>query len=1446
VLKDMIFNDFHPILCAWFQQKFGEPTGVQEEAWTKIRSGVHTLIASPTGTGKTLAALVPCLDRMIKAPKNAGIRTLYITPLKALNNDIHHHIIHDVEDMEKMAANDAVEWPGIRIAVRSGDTTSSTRASMLRNPPDLLITTPESLYILLTSPKARNMLKTVEQVIVDEIHDLAGDRRGSHLSITLERLAEWCGSSPQRIGLSATQKPLEKVAQFLGGWDEDKPRPVEIVENTIDKKIEIRTIMPSFQRISGNQEDNAWTPIVEQLTELLNDRSTVLIFVNNRRLCERLALRLNDHVGYEMARSHHGSISKEKRLEVEQMLKSGDLKCLVATSSLELGIDVGTIDLVIQIDSPKHAAAGIQRIGRAGHQVDGVSYGVIVAKNRSDLPEIAVLGRLIVDREIEEICIPRNCLDVVSQQVVAMIANDDWGLDQLHNVLIRSDSYREFPRQRLEEMLKIFSGYYPFVRPLIDWNPETGLLQHRNNTSMAAMMGAGTIPQGSNYPVHHQHSRIHLGELDEEYIYESRVGDVFQLGASSWKIQSITNHHVYVTESVNRFSEIPFWKGEALGRSYELGRKVGSFLEELSHMLQSESKEAAEKWLVSNYYLDSTASSEWVRTMSQQMKTSQIPTHSTLVVEYFTDEINHTHLIIHSFFGKRFNRTWMLVLQNYFDKKMNKTPYAFAKDNGMEFIFPEWDPAYLQCFRDVTAQTLESTLLEIIPSTAQFGMTFRRMAEMSLLITRSFKRTPVALKRLRSEQLLTASLPYAEHFPLYREAIHECLHDQLDLQHLEQYLQTIQKGEIKVIIQKTLFPSPFTRMMMSDFMGGKIYEGESIGKQLQLQMLSINKELAVEWFGEHAISQVITPEALAAEEERLNETDFSHIKCAEDVYRLLKQRGDLSQQELERRLGAQTNEWIRVLNEQKRIIPVSFGGQTRWICQDEIDVYTQFPHDETSVLFILSRYIESRLYFRAKDWINQYALTPVQAEDFIEQYMQKNLIEKSPIAGEQQDATWMSKKIVSRLIRSSIQSFQHATNAIDSESFLRELVELHHLTAEKKQGGDGVRQVIDQLQGLFLPLTQWESLVFPARIIGYRKEDLDLLCASGEVLWIGEQKIDEKEMKIAFFLSEAKDLYAPYLLIKEPSKHPELLQLIQQKGASFLTTLSREMDLLPSEMLEKLFDLVGEGHISNDQLAPLRQHALKRGGKTKKTHSGFGRWYSLNSIAERVRTINEEAIVMSWVQQLLNRNGLLCKSSIGSNFPYTWDTLLGVLRQLEDWGMVVRGLFVQDIPSIQFASKEFIEKVRQNFALNMDIINNEDQQITVLSANDPANPYGVFMKWPEIEGISFSRKSGNYLIMYKGKWVMWIENKGKRIHVLKDNILNEWTDKNGCFERILSEIFRTIINLDKLHKIKVDVWNKQPIQESPIAAILLTLGAEKDLSSYVLWSSDLNRRRNSY
>ncbi|KEQ26451.1 DEAD/DEAH box helicase [Paenibacillus tyrfis] len=1484
---------FHPLLAAWFGRTFGEPTEVQLRAWESIGSEAHTLIAAPTGSGKTLAALLPCLDRIVtgKAADGPvrGVKLLYVTPLKALNNDIHHHVVGFIDQLERTAAETGMPWPGLTVGVRTGDTTQSTRASMLRQPPDVLVTTPESLYILLTSLKGRDMLRTVRHVIVDEIHDLAEGARGLHLSVTLERLVAWCGRSPQRIGVSATQKPIERVARFLGGWEpaetegsgadaaqagtaagsDDtgagmnveagnemiadvpmRPRPVNIVESRMHKALQLVVTMPEQTFITQDKQEAVWGPVTERLVKLMEGSRSVLIFANNRRLCERLTLRLNDHVGYEMARSHHGSVSREQRLEVERALKAGELRCLVATSSLELGIDVGHIDLVVQIDSPKSAAAGIQRIGRAGHSVGGVSRGIILARSRGQLPECAVLSRRVLERDIEEIRIPVQSLDVLCQQIAAMVAGDDWTIHELARVLAGSYGYRDFPRQRLLDVLQVLSGYYPFVRPLLDWNRDTGVLSRRGVTGMAAIMGAGTIPQSSAYPVHHADSRVHIGELDEEYIHESRVGDVFQLGTSSWKIQSIKNDRVYVVEAGNRFSEIPFWRGEGQGRTFELSRDIGRFMDELERRLEQEETYSSQDWLTRDYGLDVGAAGELIALIRSQKAVSAVPTHRRIVIERFRDELKQWHVIVHSTFGRTFNRTWLLALRQHGEERFPVRLFANAKDNGIHFVLSGADEgmaaSFVAMLRGVTSVRLEALLREAVPSSPQFGAAFRRLAETSLLLSRSFTRTPAWKKRLRSEELLRESLPYAERFPFLGEAMRICLQEELDMPRVREALEQIEAGALEVNVRESLFPSPLAAAFLTEFMGAQIYESDAVGKDIQLQLLGLERAQAGRLFGESPVLEAGQPDRGAAEEEPWLAS--APMEQPETLLRLLKQRGDRTAAEMARLAadsGAEEAQQqveeigrlLRRLEEEGRVRLIDVGGEKRWICSDEADTYARFADDPLAVRFVLTRYMEHRASFTVEELATRYGAALPLVDDLVSQWAADGTIEPAFGESEAGPRTWVSRETAARRIRRAERALREQAAPVDPVRYCRYLMAAQHvLPGSRLSGEEGLRDVIGKLQGWFLPLPEWEASVFPLRLTDYRKETLDRLCAAGEVIWIGRKEQGEKEGRVAFFLAEAKELYAPLLKWGAASKHEPLLELLRRKGASFLSALSRETGSVPSELTVDLIELAWEGLVSNDQFAPLRMNGSGRKTTAKSTakfQSGLGRWYALETLVEEQPGGADS--LGAWVKQALDGSALLTRDLAGTLLPWSWDDVYGSLKQLELWGMLTRGFWVQEIAAMQFAAPETVGHLREA------VWEAGGGETVLLPAADPANPFGLTVRWPSAPGVAFARKPGNDLVFRGGRWVLWCENNGRRmhtLHALADATEEAWLPEEERLQT-LRAVLQSYLKKPGVRKVVIDTWNGVPVLDTPAAGTLRQLGAEADRASLVLWPSSL-------
>lgn len=1449
----------HPVLSSWFLTRFGGGTDVQLQALGPLQEGRHVLIAAPTGSGKTLAALLPCLDRIVKDKEAEGkaapkVRLLYITPLKALNNDVHHHVMGYIPELAAEAVRLGLPWPGLSAAVRTGDTTQRARAAMLRQPPDVLVTTPESLYILLTSAKGKAMLKDVRHLIVDEIHDLAGGDRGMHLSVTLERLTALCGRTPQRIGVSATQNPIGRVAQYLGGWESggdgagqgaERPRPVHIIESRMDKVFRLSVTMPEQAPVTQDRQEALWAPLTERILKLMEGARSVLVFTNNRRLCERLTLRLNDHVGYELARSHHGSVSREQRLEVERALKAGELRCLVATSSLELGIDVGHIDLVLQIDSPKSAASGIQRIGRAGHGVGDESRGIIVARSRSLLAECAVLAAKVSRREIEEIRIPRLALGVLCQQVTAMVAGGVWTVDEVFAVLRRSDSYHELPRERFESVLEVLSGYYPFVKPLLDWNRESGELTPRSVTAMAAIMGAGTIPQGSAYPVHHADSRIHIGELDEEYIHESRVGDVFQLGTSSWKIQRIAGDRVYVTEAGEAFSEIPFWRGEGQGRSLELSLSIGRFLEELGQRLdRGETEPGTVEWLGAAYTLDARSAGELIGLVKSQRAVSMLPTHRRIVAERFQDEMKQHHLIIHSPFGRRLNRTWQLALQQLFESRLPYRLHAHSRDNGIQFVWPDVGgtamEAVLPLVRSVTSGNVIGMLRQAVPGSPLFGSVFRRLAETSLLLPRSFKRMPAWKKRMRSESLLREALPYAERFPFVSEAMRICLEEELDAEGLQLVLRDIEEGRAAWETCENAFPSPFAAAFLADFAGAQIYESDVVSRDLQLQLMGLDRTLAGTLFGESAVQALLTEEGPggSASAEALDAEEPG------ELLRYLKRRGDRSVGEIAADAGgageAGVASALAALEAQGRAAKVPLAGEQRWIAAEEAQTYARLADDPLALRFVLARCVDgSAEPFTVRGLAARYGIKPAAAAEAVSVWAEEGRIEPAPgAASDGEPSAWVSREAQSRRIRQAVHAMRSRAEPAPGERYLARLLKLQHVRPDcRLSGEEGLREVIGRLQGCFLPLSEWEGTVFPLRLTDYRKETLDGLCAAGEVLWIGRREPKQKEGRVAFFLTEAEELYAPLLAARpQGGEAPPLLEVLRRRGASFVTALARETDRLPSEVTDELIALAWEGLVSSDQFAPLRQHGsggtrpaaakakpLRTAGRIP---SPPGRWYALEAPSEP----DLRASLAAWVKGLLAGWGLLTRDLVKAQLPWGWDAVYGTLRQLESWGMLTRGLWVQDIPAMQYAAADTVESLRRP-----DPESGAGQGVLLLPATDPANPFGLTVRWPAVKGITFARKSGCDLLLHGDRWLIWCEGGGRRIHTLpREDGFAPGEEEFGAVVRGLAAAY---LRRPGVRKLVIETWDGVPVLEHPAAGPLRELGAETDRAALVVWPS---------
>src|SRR6184192_3843364 len=871
---------FSPETRAWFERSFDAPTPAQEKGWPVIASGANTLIQAPTGSGKTLAAFLYAIDRLTPAP-GAGLRVLYVSPLKALNYDVERNLRGPLAGLQSQ----------LRVAVRTGDTPQKERAAMLREPPDILITTPESLFLLLTS-RARELLRSVDTLILDEVHAVAGTKRGAHLALSVERLEALAAQPVQRIGLSATQRPLEEIGKFVSGG-----RAIELVDAGVAKELDLEVVVPVEDmrepgevREEGYEPRSIWPSIYPALVELVRAHRSTIVFVNNRRLAERLALRLNEIAEEEIARAHHGSLAREQRTQIEEDLKAGRIPCLVATSSLELGIDMGAVDLVIQVESPKSVARGLQRIGRAGHSLGEVSRGRIFPKFRADLLESAVVAQRMREGLIEETVIPRNPLDVLAQQVVAICADEEIEVSELHQLVRQAYPFAELSRVQLENVLDMLAGRYPSdefaeLRPRIVWDRTAGVVRGLAGARRLAVTNAGTIPDRGLFTVQLVDGGGRVGELDEEMVYEARAGQTFLLGASSWRIEEITRDRVLVSPAPGVPGAVPFWKGEGIGRPYELGEAIGRFTREVTALAD----EPALDRLTAD--LDRRAASNLLAFLREQERaTGVVPSDRTVVVERFRDEIGDWRLCVLTPFGARVHAPWAMAVGARLRDSLGIEVQSIWSDDGIAFHLPDADAPPSTDLLLLGTDELDELVLAEVGQTALFGARFRENAARALLIPRRRpgERSPLWQQRLKAQNLLQVARKYAS-FPIVLETYRECLQDVFDLPALRGLLHAVQTRDLDVVEVETQSASPYSASLLFDYIATYMYEDDTPPAERRAQALSLDRDLLRELLGQEEMRDLLDPGALEEVETQLR----GGPRNADELHDKLRLRGEL-------------------------------------------------------------------------------------------------------------------------------------------------------------------------------------------------------------------------------------------------------------------------------------------------------------------------------------------------------------------------------------------------------------------------------------------------------------------------------------------------------------------------------------------------------------------------
>ncbi len=1461
-LSAVPLSAFSPRVRDWFTAAFERPTPAQEQAWPAIASGEHVLISAPTGSGKTLAAFLWALDRLTADPRPEGAprhtRLVYVSPLKALSYDIERNLRAPLRGIAGAGAD-------VSVAIRTGDTPQRERAAMARRPPDILITTPESLYLILTS-QAREMLSGVEAVIVDEIHAVASTKRGAHLALTLERLelqaAEGAFDRPrpevQRIGLSATQNPLEEVGRFMVG----PHRRVRIVDTGVRKPLDLRIHVPvesmaepdtraaeatvdpflapggdQLPHLSGGEATrrSIWPAIYPELLRLVREHRSTIVFVNNRRAAERLALRLNDLAAAEdeaaqrpvreIARAHHGSLAREERTVVEELLKAGQLPCLVATSSLELGIDMGAVDLVLQVESPKSVARGLQRIGRAGHGVGDISKGRIFPKFRADLLECAVVTRLMREGRIEPTVVPRNALDVLAQQIVAIAAvNESVSVDDLYALVTRTYSYGDLPRPLLDNVLDMLDGRYPSrefgdLRARIVWDRVAGTIRARRGARALAVTNAGTIPDRGLYAVTLPDGR-RVGELDEEMVYEARAGQVFLLGASSWRIEEIGRDRVIVTPAPGVPGAVPFWKGDAVGRPKELGEAIGAFT-------RWAVDQPAER-LQRDYDLDELAARNLLDFLhEQQAATRVLPSDRTIVVERFRDEIGDWRLCVLSPFGGRIHAAWGLALSARIRERYGLESDAIWSDDGIIVHLPdlgvddEGDEPPLPTGAELVLlepDEIEDAIVSELSGSALFGARFRENASRALLIPRAYpgRRTPLWQQRLKAQSLLEVAKQYAD-FPIVLETYRECLRDVLDVPGLIELCTSLQRRERTLVEVETATASPFASSLLFDYVATYMYEGDAPNAERRAAALSLDRDLLRELLGQDELRDLIDADALARIEDDLQHRSPRTQATGRDaLHDVLRRVGDLRADEARTRVldGLEAAGMLAELAGERRAVEVRIGGERRWIAADEAGLYrdalgvvppgglpeaflADVPHARR---VLAARHAASRGPFTGDELRARYG---IGFEDVLEALERDGRLVRGELRPGGSEREWCDVEVLRRLRRASLAALREEIEPADQRALATFLPGWHGIDRHPSSGAgvDRLREVLVPLQGLALPVESWERDVLPRRVGAYSPTWMDALCASGELVWVGAGAIGRGSGRVALYFREDAGAIGPPSLRAgaagdgaDGARAPEgsVHGLLRERLATapcFFTDLLAELDVPPEVLQEALWDLVWAGEATNDAWAPLRAPRLTLARAQRPTRPRSGRRFG--AAVRGARAATQAQVQGRWglvaplfgaaaadpaaraglaadrrrvlAELLLERHGIVTREQVlaervAGGFSMLYDAFAG----LETLGVCRRGYFIEGLGGAQFALPAAVERLR---AQRTD----ERRPPLVLAAADPAQPYGAVLPWPAGDrdgapgrgGRRPARVAGAHVVLVDAEPVLYVERGGR-------------------------------------------------------------------------------------
>lgn len=1464
---------FLPPVQRWFRNALGEPTAAQAKGWPAIAAGQHTLVLAPTGSGKTLAAFLACLDGLWRRePWPPGVSVLYISPLKALNNDIYRNLQVPLAGVLETAREMGQQLPEIEVGVRTGDTPPAERQRLIRRPPQVLITTPESLHLLLTS-RGRETLRTVRHCIVDEIHALCSNKRGVFLSLLLERLAELTGRSFVRVGLSATQRPLELVARYLGGLEDTPtgpaPRPVTVIDAGLRKDLDLCVVSPAAHG-GPLPEKTVWPSIYRYLADRIRSHRSTIVFANNRRTVERITAHLNEleaEAGGSkpLARAHHGSIALEVRQATEQALKEGRLPAVVATASLELGIDMGAVDLVCQVESPGSVARGLQRVGRAGHLVGVPSKGRLIGKIPSDLLEQAVLAREMMAGRVEPIRVPSNCLDVLAQQVVAMTALESWDVPRLYGVIRRAFPYQNLSPAAFEAVLEMVSGRYrfrpeenpvlapAFLQPRISWDRTHNRLLPLPGTQHLALVNGGTIPDTGQYAAYTTDG-TRIGELDEEFVYERRLGDTFLLGTNAWRLERIDTDRVIVSPAAGAPALAPFWHGEQAGRSFELGKAIGAFLRDFSTRIDDPDSTA---WLEQEHWLDRAAAQELRAYVQRQwLAAGVVPTDRTILIEASRDLLGDWQVFVLTPLGNRLHLALRLALEARLTQRLGYRPQCLHHSDGILIRLADAEAPPLDVFNGLVPENVESLVVDELADSALFAVRFRQNAARALLLPRARpgRRAPLWLQRLRGRDLLQVARRHSD-FPILMETFRECLHDHLDLPRLQELLADISAGRVEVKTRRSEAPSPFAAGLQFAFTAAHMYDYDRTAA-VSDRPAELDRQFLGQLVSPEQSSRLVDPRAIHQVERRLRNIGLPPRSAAE-MAEYLRKLGDLSTTELEGPMQALLAQ-LAIEGLACRIELPRSREPSRWVLAEEVNLYHQAfglgdsaadpAERQAAAVTILERFLGTHALVGLQDVLERYPFDRVWAQRQLEDWASRGRAVQVQ-SNQDEPVRWAATENLEQIQRTGLAILRREVVTCPPDQFAHVVLHWQHVL-NPREGVDGLGEVLSRLQGTWLPADLWEGSVLPARITEYEPRWMDDWMTSGEWTWAGSGTDEAGPSLIAFWPGEA----LPQIAMQVPRNAPPLTadmecvaESLRHRGASFVTDLARETHLAPSAVRAALWGLLRRRLVTNDQFDVVRRgepttpseppsalaangyglrHLTRTPRRRAPGRSPEGRW----SLVPWGTPDAETAAVAS-ARRLLQRYGVVARelALMDSDMP-PWRVLYEVLSFMEMRGEIRRGYFVEGLSGAQFGLPEAVQRLQE-----LMLPSTVSAPLTLVHSLDPANLYGSGAAFDIalLDGGTrpFLRRRGNWLVLRAGRPVLLVENHGRKLTALASASRDDVVAAVACLPRIVTEHRGST----GPRKITVEEWNGAPVAASDGRALLEAAGFVRDYQHLTLY-----------